>query len=87
MARAKSIGEICDVLEEFNKAAMYLKMNLATDETLPKPIRDALDGPVEIPQGVRTVHPHRLRVAFKVNRRDLSTLGAGPGTGWIEIKD
>jgi hypothetical protein len=49
MARAKALGEICDVAEDFNISAMHLKMNLATDEKLPKPLRDALNGPFEIP--------------------------------------
>jgi hypothetical protein len=49
MARAKALGEICDVAEDFNISAMHLKMNLATDEKLPKPLRGALNGPVEIP--------------------------------------
>jgi hypothetical protein len=46
VARAKSLGEICDVAEDFIKAAIYLKFNLARDETLPKVVRDALNGPV-----------------------------------------
>jgi hypothetical protein len=49
MARAKALGEICDVAEDFNISAIHLKMNLATDEKLPKPLRDALNGPVEMP--------------------------------------
>jgi hypothetical protein len=47
-ARAKSLGEICDVAEDFNKDAIYLKFNLAADETLPRVVRDALNGPVEV---------------------------------------
>jgi len=34
VARAKSLGEICDLAEDFNKAAIYLKFDLARDETL-----------------------------------------------------
>jgi hypothetical protein len=49
MARAKALGEICDAAEDFNISAMHLKMNLATDEMLPKPLRDALNGPVDVP--------------------------------------
>jgi hypothetical protein len=48
MARAKALGEICDIAEDFNISAMHLKMNLATDEMLPKPLRDALNGPHEL---------------------------------------
>jgi hypothetical protein len=48
VARAKSLGEICDVAEDFNVEAIYLKMNLATDERLPKALRDALKGPVSM---------------------------------------
>ena len=32
----------------FNKDAIYLKFNLAADETLPRVVRDALNGPVEV---------------------------------------
>jgi hypothetical protein len=49
VARARSLGEICDVAEDFNVEAMHLKMHLAADERLPKALRDALNGPVEIP--------------------------------------
>jgi hypothetical protein len=49
VARAKALGEICDIAEEFNTSAMHLKMSLATDEMLPKPLRDALNRPVDIP--------------------------------------
>lgn len=35
LARAKTLGEICDIAEDFNISAMHLKMNLATDELLP----------------------------------------------------
>ncbi|MCK1480548.1 hypothetical protein IVB27_38905 [Bradyrhizobium sp. 197] len=49
MARARALGEICDVAEDFNISAMHLKMNLATDELLPKPLREALNGPVDVP--------------------------------------
>jgi hypothetical protein len=48
VARAKSLGEICDAAEDFNVEAMHLKMNLATDERLPKALRDALNGPVSM---------------------------------------
>jgi hypothetical protein len=48
MARAKALGEICDIAEDFNISAMHLKMNLATDEMLPKPLRIALNGPQEL---------------------------------------
>jgi hypothetical protein len=49
VTRAKSLGEICDVAEDFCKAAIYLKFDLAADKTLPKAVRDALNGPVEVP--------------------------------------
>jgi hypothetical protein len=49
VAPAKSIGEICNVAEDFCKAAIHLKFALATDEALPKALRDALNGPVAIP--------------------------------------
>jgi hypothetical protein len=49
VARARSLGEICDAAEDFNKAAIYLKFDLATDDTLPRVVRDALNGPVEVP--------------------------------------
>ncbi len=49
VARAKSIGEICDVAEDFCKAAIYLKFDLSKDENLPKAVRKALNGPVEGP--------------------------------------
>jgi len=49
VARAKSLGEICDVAEDFCKAAIHLKFNLAADKNLPKAVRDALNGPVEVP--------------------------------------
>jgi hypothetical protein len=48
LARAKSLGEICDVAEDFNNAAIFLKLNLATDERVPKVLRDALNGPIEV---------------------------------------
>jgi hypothetical protein len=48
VARARSLGEICDVAEDFNVEAMHLRMNLATDERLPKALRDALNGPVSM---------------------------------------
>ena len=47
VARARSLGLICDVAEEFCQAATYLKFDLSKDETLPRAIRDALNGPVE----------------------------------------
>lgn len=49
MARAKALGEICDIAEDFNISAMHFKMNLATDELLPKPLRGALNGPIDVP--------------------------------------
>ena len=49
VARAKSLGEICDVAEDFCKAAIHLKFDLAADKNLPKAVRDALNGPVEDP--------------------------------------
>jgi hypothetical protein len=48
VARAKSIGEICDVAEDFCKAAIHLKFDLS-NENLPKAVRKALNGPVEGP--------------------------------------
>jgi hypothetical protein len=48
VARAKSLGEICDVAEDFNVEVMHLRMNLATDELLPRALRDALKGPVSM---------------------------------------
>jgi len=47
VTRARSLGEICDVAEDFNVEAMHLKVNLATDKRLPKALRDALNGPHE----------------------------------------
>jgi hypothetical protein len=67
MARAKALGEICDIAEDFNISAMHLKMNLATDELLPKPLREALNGPVDVrrrrlaPDGVLRLTGDRCR--------------------------
>lgn len=47
VARARSLGEICDLAEDFNKASIYLKFDLATDERLPGAVREALNGPIE----------------------------------------
>jgi hypothetical protein len=47
VARARSLGKICDVAEEFCPAAIYLKFDLSKDVTLPSAIRDALNGPIE----------------------------------------
>jgi hypothetical protein len=49
LARAKSLGEICDEAEEFNKDAIFLKFNVASDEGIPKAVRVAFNGPVDVP--------------------------------------
>jgi hypothetical protein len=49
LARAKSLGEICDEAEDSNKESIFLKFNLASDEAIPKAVRAALKGPVDVP--------------------------------------
>jgi hypothetical protein len=39
--RARSLGEVCDAAEDFNKAAIHLKFDLARE----KVVRRALNGP------------------------------------------
>lgn len=43
LSKAKAIGEICDVAEEFCAEAFHLKRRLATDDALPKSLRRAID--------------------------------------------
>ncbi|MBR1000518.1 MULTISPECIES: hypothetical protein [Bradyrhizobium] len=43
LSRAKAIGEICDMAEEFCKEALYLKADLARDPQLPMALRRAVD--------------------------------------------
>ncbi|WP_426421800.1 hypothetical protein [Bradyrhizobium genosp. A] len=47
VASAKCLGEICDVAEDSSKSAIYLKFDLAADETLPGVVRDALNRPIQ----------------------------------------
>ena len=49
LARASSLGEICDIAEDFSKDAIFLKFNLATDEKIPKAVRVVLNGPIDVP--------------------------------------
>ncbi|WP_165935792.1 MULTISPECIES: hypothetical protein [unclassified Bradyrhizobium] len=42
LSRAKSIGEICDIAEDFCREAIYLKASLASDSVLPMPVRRAI---------------------------------------------
>ncbi|MBR1177996.1 hypothetical protein JQ617_28820 [Bradyrhizobium sp. KB893862 SZCCT0404] len=43
IARAKAIGEICEVAEEFCKDAIYLKATLASEPRIPSPLRRAMN--------------------------------------------
>jgi hypothetical protein len=47
LARARAIGEICDVAEEYRPEAFRLKMALATDSKLPLALRRAVDSSCE----------------------------------------
>lgn len=43
LSRARTIGEICEVAEDFCKEALHLKASLPTDSALPMQVRRAID--------------------------------------------
>ncbi len=43
LSRARAIGEICEVAENFCKEALNLKASLATDSALPRQLRRVID--------------------------------------------
>jgi hypothetical protein len=47
LARARAIGEICDIAEEYRPEAIRVKFALATDRALPRVIRRAVDPSAE----------------------------------------
>jgi hypothetical protein len=43
LSRARAIGELCDIAEDFCREAIYLKAPLTSDSALPMPLRRAID--------------------------------------------
>jgi len=41
LLRARAIGELCDIAEDFCREAIYLRASLASDSALPMPLRRA----------------------------------------------
>jgi hypothetical protein len=54
--------------KDFNTEAMHLKMDLATDQRLPKAVRDAPNGPMEASTNAAAMSARSGYVRFRVNK-------------------